>query len=308
MTTPQLIVGLLWLLAVFTAEASAQGNLVLKSFQRAKLECKQYLPPLDDSDGLCQSRCEAIALHSWDDCSGLLYVPYSRHFQPDRNDKNYLNRTLRCLDAGLENVSSEAVCCKASVYWRCYRDQWGNLIGTPQLVPLSKLQISSTIEQCAQMLQVNHTELQYFARNHFDVSDRSRCLMRCMLIRKGLYSDASGPDLDRMYVQCGGYSIDEETFKRNASECIDRLRGKCYDKCTLATRIVVDCFPIDAGPVTGETLEEVEMLAAAAIDRIVTWMQGAKLQIAHHKTEVMLVSNCKAVQRAEITIVSKRVL
>ncbi|XP_065091473.1 uncharacterized protein LOC135712450 [Ochlerotatus camptorhynchus] len=43
------------------------------------------------------------------------------------------------------------------------------------------------------------------------------------------------------------------------------------------------------------------------------WMKGAKLQIAHHKTEVLLVSNCKAVQRAEITvgehtIASKRVL
>ncbi|XP_065079120.1 uncharacterized protein LOC135702058 [Ochlerotatus camptorhynchus] len=42
-------------------------------------------------------------------------------------------------------------------------------------------------------------------------------------------------------------------------------------------------------------------------------MQGAKLQIAHHKTEVLLVSNCKAVQRVEITvgenvIASKRVL
>ncbi|XP_065081811.1 uncharacterized protein LOC135704275 [Ochlerotatus camptorhynchus] len=32
------------------------------------------------------------------------------------------------------------------------------------------------------------------------------------------------------------------------------------------------------------------------------WMQGAKLQMAHHKTEVLLVSNCKAVQRVVITV------
>jgi hypothetical protein len=65
--------------------------------------------------------------------------------------------------------------------------------------------------------------------------------------------------------------------------------------------------------VTGSSLEEVEMLTSEAIQMIETWMQGAKLQIAHHKTEVMLVSNCKIVQRAEIivgnhVIASKRVL
>ena len=54
--------------------------------------------------------------------------------------------------------------------------------------------------------------------------------------------------------------------------------------------------------VTGETLEEVEMLATEAIDTIGNWMQGAKLQIAHQKTELLLVSNCRAVQRAEITV------
>ena len=54
--------------------------------------------------------------------------------------------------------------------------------------------------------------------------------------------------------------------------------------------------------VTGETLEEVQMLAAEAIGMIEKWMQGAKLEIAHHKTEVLLVSNCKAVQHAEIIV------
>ena len=44
------------------------------------------------------------------------------------------------------------------------------------------------------------------------------------------------------------------------------------------------------------------MLAAEAIYMVEDWMTGAKLQLAHHKTEVVLVSNCKAVQRAEITV------
>ncbi|XP_065094612.1 uncharacterized protein LOC135715144 [Ochlerotatus camptorhynchus] len=57
-------------------------------------------------------------------------------------------------------------------------------------------------------------------------------------------------------------------------------------------------------------LKEVELLATEAIDTIGNWIQGAKLQISQHNTEVLLVSNCKAVQWAEITvaIASKRVL
>lgn len=65
--------------------------------------------------------------------------------------------------------------------------------------------------------------------------------------------------------------------------------------------------------VMGESLAEVEVLATEAIDTIEQWMTGAKLQIAHHKTEVLMVSNCKEVQRMEIdvggqAIASKRTL
>ena len=65
--------------------------------------------------------------------------------------------------------------------------------------------------------------------------------------------------------------------------------------------------------VTGETMEEVETLATEAIGMVENWMNGVKLQIAHHKTEVLLVSNCKAVQRMDLTvgehtIASKRAL
>jgi RNA binding protein fox-1 len=54
--------------------------------------------------------------------------------------------------------------------------------------------------------------------------------------------------------------------------------------------------------VTGESLEEVEVLATEAIRRVARWLQNAKLQIAHHKTEILLVSNRRAIQHAEITV------
>lgn len=55
------------------------------------------------------------------------------------------------------------------------------------------------------------------------------------------------------------------------------------------------------------------MLTAEALDTVEAWMTGAKLQLAHHKTEVVLVSNRKAVQSVNINvgeykIASKRAL
>ena len=65
--------------------------------------------------------------------------------------------------------------------------------------------------------------------------------------------------------------------------------------------------------VTGETAEEVEMLATDAIEIVENWMRGAKLEVAHHKTEVVLISNCKTVQQikpmvGEYPVASKRAL
>lgn len=52
----------------------------------------------------------------------------------------------------------------------------------------------------------------------------------------------------------------------------------------------------------GESLEEVEVLATEAIDTVEDWMREKKLMIAHHKTEVVVISNRKAVQQAKITV------
>ncbi|XP_053690953.1 endothelin-converting enzyme homolog [Sabethes cyaneus] len=54
--------------------------------------------------------------------------------------------------------------------------------------------------------------------------------------------------------------------------------------------------------VTGESLEEVEMLATETIDMIAHWMQGAKLQLAHHKTEVLVEMQEDTFNQAEAVI------
>ena len=54
--------------------------------------------------------------------------------------------------------------------------------------------------------------------------------------------------------------------------------------------------------IIGETLELVEMLAARAVEMIGRWLTEKMLSIAHQKTEVVLISNCKLTQQAVITV------
>lgn len=63
----------------------------------------------------------------------------------------------------------------------------------------------------------------------------------------------------------------------------------------LSRRVKIVGFVDDIGlTITGETPEDIEKLTAETIDIIQTLV---KLQLAHHKTEVVtVVSNCRAVQ------------
>lgn len=53
--------------------------------------------------------------------------------------------------------------------------------------------------------------------------------------------------------------------------------------------------------VIGETQDEIEMLTTETIALVTNWLKRIKLKIGHHKTEVLLVSNCKAAMHIEIT-------
>lgn len=63
--------------------------------------------------------------------------------------------------------------------------------------------------------------------------------------------------------------------------------------------------------VYGESIEEVELTAAHSIAIVEEWMSSRKLELAHHKTEAVVVNNRKSAQQAVIsvgdcTITSKR--
>uniref|UniRef100_A0A2M4BC28 Putative waldo-6 aae n=1 Tax=Anopheles marajoara TaxID=58244 RepID=A0A2M4BC28_9DIPT len=54
--------------------------------------------------------------------------------------------------------------------------------------------------------------------------------------------------------------------------------------------------------VRGISVEEVEMLANEAIDMVIKWMASVKLEVAPQKTEVLMISNRKAVQHAVVEV------
>ena len=59
--------------------------------------------------------------------------------------------------------------------------------------------------------------------------------------------------------------------------------------------------------VTAKSCEEVELLATGSIRTIGNWMRGVRLKIAHHKTELLMVSNRKSAQRKEITVGDQKI-
>ena len=59
--------------------------------------------------------------------------------------------------------------------------------------------------------------------------------------------------------------------------------------------------------VTGKSCEEVELLATGSVRAIGDWMSSVRLKIAHHKTELVMVSNRKSAQRIEITVGGQRI-
>lgn len=52
--------------------------------------------------------------------------------------------------------------------------------------------------------------------------------------------------------------------------------------------------------VMGDSREHIEVQATRAIGTVVKWMTENKLEVAHHKTEMVLVSNCKQIGTAQI--------
>ena len=60
--------------------------------------------------------------------------------------------------------------------------------------------------------------------------------------------------------------------------------------------------------VLGESIEEIELLTSDSGSRIASWMQQMRLEIAHKKTEFLIISSHKTVQSGSIQVGDERIV
>ncbi|XP_055590555.1 general odorant-binding protein 45-like [Uranotaenia lowii] len=190
----------------------------------------------------CAERCVQIVLKSWDRCDGLSGTSYSQHFQPDYLDLVSANRTQCCIDRRLQSATDLDVCDRASIDWQCYRDHFGTLTEAAQYVPMPKLLTLNALTTCSNMLQIDNPALRLMGFSK-KASMKARCLIRCVVIRQGLYKDVTGLKLDRFAVQMKK-SVD--SYQEDVFQCLTFLRDLNLDNCNLAARTILECFDRDS--------------------------------------------------------------
>ncbi|XP_040172270.1 general odorant-binding protein 45-like [Anopheles arabiensis] len=224
----------------------------LKSVAQAQEECaryqgipcarlavyNKYIYP-NDSQTQCMVRCMGLNLGWWNDTHGVQESAMRSFFYPDPDDCDYERRTYHCLNSQRLNHPSPHVdvCERAYESFRCYYEHYGNIVVTPQFVPLSDLQQVDVLFQCANLLPFSVGRSCGRKASKRDVD----CLARCFLLRSGLYSEQHGPHLDRLYVQCNNYA-NETRFRETTGTCYQRLKSECQDECVLAGRFLRECF------------------------------------------------------------------
>nr|XP_040238964.2 general odorant-binding protein 45-like [Anopheles coluzzii] len=253
--------GLVCLLAV-TATAASQcyrdaGQ--LKRVVQAQEECVRYLRiPCarlavynkfiypNDAETQCMVRCMGLNLGWWNDTHGVQEAAMRSFFHPDPNDCDYERRTYRCLHSQRLDrpAPHDEACERAYESFRCYYEHYGNLVVTPQFVRLNALQQLDVLLQCADMVQYPMPDRSFScAKTHVAGAEGDfDCVLRCYMLRTGLYSEQYGPNLDRIYVQCNNYA-NETLFRETTDACYQRLRSDCQDECTLIARYIRECFP-----------------------------------------------------------------
>uniref|UniRef100_A0A182QJ61 Odorant-binding protein n=1 Tax=Anopheles farauti TaxID=69004 RepID=A0A182QJ61_9DIPT len=219
---------------------------------RARLAVyNEYIYP-NDTETQCMVRCVGLNLGWWDDANGVQKPALRNYFHPDPDDCQYERRTYHCLksqrlDCGTQHADP---CARAYDSFRCYYEQYGNLVLAPQFVPLSAMELAEVLHQCANILQV---PTDCASQHAID------CLGRCLLLRTGVYTDKHGPNLDRLYVQCNNYA-NETLFRQTTSACYRQLKAECPDECTLAGRFLRECFD-ESGGILGNIGQFVMVLA-----------------------------------------------
>ncbi|XP_049299009.1 general odorant-binding protein 45-like [Anopheles funestus] len=252
------VVGTLTLLLVASIKlgCNANSNVILKSFDEMVLECAELMSItpsklsamrsgvlVKDTETKCLLRCVGVSGRFWSDYTGLRKEILARYFLPDAADTQHVNRTQICLNELPTLPLDSKLCCNLALEsFLCFYYNYGNLRQNRIFVPLDHLQLQHVTARCMEVHQLTKDLLMSMGEDEMDSNGSIHCLVRCIGIKTGIYSDRAGVNMDRIYAQYGdGYC--EADFKTNASECIKRQSERTYgNTCKKAYHLLYKCF------------------------------------------------------------------
>uniref|UniRef100_A0A182STI7 Uncharacterized protein n=1 Tax=Anopheles maculatus TaxID=74869 RepID=A0A182STI7_9DIPT len=251
--------GFVWLLllgthcTVILGAPSTGHGYETKSFAQAYLECLQYLNITRQSmyaydttavptntGGNCLLRCIGLNTRWWSDETGLNEKALVRFFR--QTDPKSLEQARTCL-ATVSN--SSGTCDAAYRTFRCYSDALGEVIAHPEYVAPCREEIRRAVSDCATMLQVSDGQLASCVGAETFLHDgNSAALLRCAVLRLGLYADSTGVMSDRLVLLMDGDTAQSwtEGHVEEAKRCEHDLRELNTDVCVVAAHSVEICY------------------------------------------------------------------
>uniref|UniRef100_A0A182M2X5 Odorant-binding protein n=1 Tax=Anopheles culicifacies TaxID=139723 RepID=A0A182M2X5_9DIPT len=240
-------------LAVTLAALACGHGYETKSIAHAYLECLQYLnisrqsmyaydstAVPSNTGGNCLMRCIGLNTRWWNDETGLNEKALVRFFR--QTDPNALEQARTCL----ANVSSPSDTCAAAYRsFRCYSDALGEVIAHPEYVAPSREEIRRAVGDCAAMLQVSDEQVtSCVAGESFLHSGNATALLRCVVLRLGLYADSTGVMCDRVQLLMDSDTALAwtEAHTEEAKRCENDLRELGADVCLVAAHSVEVCY------------------------------------------------------------------
>ncbi|XP_055628572.1 mucin-2-like [Toxorhynchites rutilus septentrionalis] len=223
-----------------TALGGNPHRATFKSLRQLDRECHRYLSR--DACGDCATRCRGVIARYWKDGVGLPAVTVNRFYCPDAGDVDHYDRTRACLEEIASKVPLRKSCLRATCTMKCYDNQYGQLKPkVPAFVPFTDLHHQQNLRKCISMLSISRSRIAKIAKHGILNVPEGRCLLRCFMVREGLYRDDVGPDFDRIYVQFAIREVDDE-MRRETAQCVDRVLSEPLDSCTRASHVANECF------------------------------------------------------------------
>uniref|UniRef100_A0A182QU23 Uncharacterized protein n=1 Tax=Anopheles farauti TaxID=69004 RepID=A0A182QU23_9DIPT len=240
------VVGTVMLLLLFRrsvdCETFKSGSIVLQYLDEMVQECAELLSIgpskrfslhsgviVRDGETKCLLRCVGVNARFWSDHEGLRKDQLARYFLADAADTQNVNRTQHCLDALPSLTADPERCCDLALEsFLCFYHNYGNLRHDRIFVPLDQLQLLHVTARCMDIHQITMPQLMSLGADELDANSNVHCLVRCIGIKTGIYTDRDGVNIDRIYAQYGdGYC--EKKFKNDATDCIQRLGPRKAD-------------------------------------------------------------------------------